>query len=151
MEDLTALVKEKIKQKYKSTRNFSMIADIPYTTVLSALEKGIGGTAVETVIKMCDLLEIDISLWQKNNKKITPSEESVSKTNTFTSHEQKIINAYREQPDMQKSVDRLLGVEPEHDADKKVFGDMTAKEDFKHTIEKSTEIFNAIENTKVKS
>lgn len=58
--DINELILKLIKEKYKSIRQFSIAADIPYTTVKSGLKSGIRGMAVETVIKMCHALDIQI-------------------------------------------------------------------------------------------
>ena len=62
MDNLTALIKTEIKRQYKSVRQFSMCVDIPQSTIISALRKGIGGTAFESVVKMCDVLNIKLAV-----------------------------------------------------------------------------------------
>ena len=91
MNNLTIIVKEKIKSKYKNVRKFSTVSGISYTTLLSALEKGLGGTAVETVIKICDLLDIDLSLWQKTKTINNLHTSNVS----LSSYEEMTIKKYR--------------------------------------------------------
>lgn len=49
-----------IKIKYKSLKNFSNESGIPNSTLNSMLKKGLGGTAVDTVLKVCSLLGCDI-------------------------------------------------------------------------------------------
>ena len=61
MDKLTADIKRKIEENYKSTREFSQSIDVPYTTIKTALTKGFGGTAVNTVLKICSTLKLDIS------------------------------------------------------------------------------------------
>lgn len=58
--DNNDLILKLIKEKYKSIRQFSIAADIPYSTVKSGLKAGIRGMAVETVIKMCAALHIQM-------------------------------------------------------------------------------------------
>ena len=53
-------VKSIIIQKYKSVRAFTQAIDIPYSTIDSMLKKGISGTGIQTVMKVCHALEIDI-------------------------------------------------------------------------------------------
>ena len=62
MDDLTTLIKMEIKRQYKSVRHFSQCVDIPQSTIISALRKGIGGTAFDSVVKMCEVLNIKLSL-----------------------------------------------------------------------------------------
>jgi hypothetical protein len=55
-------VEEKIKNiilnRYKSLREFSIEYDIPYTTLKSMLERGVGNSSVTNVIKLCKALNI---------------------------------------------------------------------------------------------
>lgn len=62
MENLTALIKTEIKKQYKSVRQFSKSVGIPQSTIISALRKGIGGTAFDSVLKICDVLNIKLSV-----------------------------------------------------------------------------------------
>lgn len=54
------IVLEKIKQKYKSVRQFAIEIDVPYTTIKSGLASGVGGMAVDTVIKMAHALDMTV-------------------------------------------------------------------------------------------
>ncbi len=58
MNDLSRLVTEEIKKKHKSVKSFAEQIGIPHTTLVSALKKGIGGTAYDTVTKILDALGI---------------------------------------------------------------------------------------------
>ena len=49
-----------IKTKYRSLRNFSIESNIPNSTLNSMFKKGIGGTSVDTVMRVCSLLGCDI-------------------------------------------------------------------------------------------
>lgn len=49
-----------IKERYRSLRNFSIESGIPNSTLNSMFKKGLGGTAVDTVMKVCSLLGYDI-------------------------------------------------------------------------------------------
>ena len=58
MDKITQLIKTEIKKQYKSVHKFSKASGIPYSTLSNALSKGIGGTSYETVIKICQMLNI---------------------------------------------------------------------------------------------
>lgn len=58
MEKLTELISNEIKKQYKSVRKFALHMNIPQTTLFSILKNGIGGTAYETVVKICSELGI---------------------------------------------------------------------------------------------
>ena len=62
MNELTMTIKNEIKRKYKSVRQFAAAIDVPQSTIISGLRKGIGGMAFDTVVKMCSALGIKLSM-----------------------------------------------------------------------------------------
>lgn len=52
-------LKEAILSKYKSVRSFAIEMEIPYSTLATALDRGIEGMAYGTVIRMCDKLGVN--------------------------------------------------------------------------------------------
>lgn len=61
-------LKNLIQEKYGNVKAFSEEADIPYTTVRSILERGVGKAGIDTVLKMCKYL--GISPEQLSNEEI---------------------------------------------------------------------------------
>lgn len=63
-EVLNMTTEEKLKalimDRYRSIREFTHFADIPYTTMKSILERGIGNSSVNNVIKICRALHISV-------------------------------------------------------------------------------------------
>ncbi|MDR2043341.1 MAG: helix-turn-helix domain-containing protein [Clostridium sp.] len=53
------VLKQEILRQYRSVRQFAMEMGIPYSTLVTALERGIDGMAYGTVIKMCDKLSLN--------------------------------------------------------------------------------------------
>ena len=53
------ILKGVILSKYKSIRSFAVEMDIPYSTLVTALERGIEGMAYSTVIRICDALMLN--------------------------------------------------------------------------------------------
>lgn len=53
------VLKKEILRQYRSVRQFAMEMNIPYSTLVTALERGIEGMAYGTVIKMCDKLNLN--------------------------------------------------------------------------------------------
>ena len=53
------VLKKVILSQYKSVRQFAVEMDIPYSTLVTALERGIGGMAYSTVIRICDALSLN--------------------------------------------------------------------------------------------
>ena len=60
----TKKLKDIILSQYNSIREFSKVVEIPSTTLTSALDKDIGGMAVDRVIKICDALNIDVKTFE---------------------------------------------------------------------------------------
>ena len=52
------ILKKEILSQYRSVRQFAMDMQIPYSTLVTALERGIDGMAYGTVIKMCNKLNL---------------------------------------------------------------------------------------------
>ncbi|MBR1692593.1 MAG: transcriptional regulator [Lachnospiraceae bacterium] len=53
------MLKKEILAQYKSVRQFSLEMKIPYSTLVTALERGIEGMAYGTVISICDRLNLN--------------------------------------------------------------------------------------------
>ena len=53
------ILKKEILKQYKSVRQFAIEMAIPYSTLVTALDRGIEGMAYGTVIKMCDKLSLN--------------------------------------------------------------------------------------------
>jgi len=53
------ILKKEILTQYKSVRQFAIDMQIPYSTLVTALDRGIEGMAYGTVIKMCDRLNLN--------------------------------------------------------------------------------------------
>ena len=58
MDSITSLIKAEIKKQYGSVAKFAEASGIPYGTVSNSLARGVGGTAYDTVSKMCKFLHI---------------------------------------------------------------------------------------------
>lgn len=52
-------LKREILSQHKSVRQFAIEMEIPYSTLVTALDRGIEGMAYGTVIKMCDKLSLN--------------------------------------------------------------------------------------------
>ena len=64
------ILKKEILRQYRSVRQFAMEMNIPYSTLVTALERGIEGMAYGTVIKMCDKLRRGMHPWEHSFWKI---------------------------------------------------------------------------------
>lgn len=71
--------------------------------VISRYENDLRSPKLSIAVKFSSRLGIPLDILVDDSKQLN--------TNIFlSSHEQKLINAYRNQPDMQKAIDRLLGI-----------------------------------------
>lgn len=68
------ILKGVILSRYKSIRQFAVAMNIPYSTLITALERGVDGMAYNTVIRICEALSL-------NPLDFSPLEE----TNTLSS------------------------------------------------------------------
>ena len=48
-----------ILDKYSSLRQFALEADIPYSSLMTILSRGIGGASFDMVMQICHKLNID--------------------------------------------------------------------------------------------
>ena len=59
------ILKAEILKQYKSVRQFAIDMEIPYSTLVTALDRGIEGMAYGTVIRICDKLSLTFLLWRR--------------------------------------------------------------------------------------
>ena len=52
-------LRNRILDQYGSLRRFALEADIPYSSVLTILSRGIGGASFDTMMKICRTLEME--------------------------------------------------------------------------------------------
>ena len=53
------ILKGVILSRYKSIRQFAVAMNIPYSTLITALERGVDGMAYSTVISICEALSLN--------------------------------------------------------------------------------------------
>lgn len=94
MIDKTQKLKNIILNRYGSIREFSKFVEIPSTTLTSALDKGIGGMAIDRVIKICELLNIDVKTFEPLNVEL--------KENNLTNLETRLLKGFNQLNDLGK-------------------------------------------------
>lgn len=52
-------LRNRILDQYESLRRFALQADIPYSSVMTLLTRGIGGASFDTVMRICQVLDMD--------------------------------------------------------------------------------------------
>lgn len=65
-------IKEKIKEKGYTIKDFAIFIDMPYSTLLSILKGSVGGAAIDNVLKICAGLNISIDELQKKSNEKSP-------------------------------------------------------------------------------
>lgn len=48
-----------ILDRYPSLRQFALAANIPYSTLLTLLSRGVGGASFDVIIQICNQLGLD--------------------------------------------------------------------------------------------
>ena len=81
-------VKSIIIQKYKSVRAFTQAIGVPYSTIDSMLKKGIAGTGIQTVMKVCRALEINVDSLETGS---LVSSSVVPSTTYFPDEEKRLL------------------------------------------------------------
>ena len=82
------ILKSEILTQYKSVRQFAIEMEMPYSSLMSALDKGVSGMAYETVISICRKLGISPTDFSKNG---------IENGNTFeelSDHSKRLIAYY---------------------------------------------------------
>lgn len=98
-------LQEYILSNYKSIMQFAKSADLPYTTVKGIFSRGIWGTSIQNITRICNVLSIDI------NALVDGEIKPKINVGNLSNHEKKVITSYRQKPEMQPAVDRLLGID----------------------------------------
>lgn len=98
-----------ILDNYKSIMQFAKVADLPYTTVKGIFNRGIWGTFIQNVIKICNTLSIDI------NALVNGEIKKDLHINQLTTHEKKLVVAYRNHPEHQYTIDTILHIDEDED------------------------------------
>ena len=103
--DREQYIKNLIEEKGMNMKSFAASINMPYTTLLSMLNGSIGGAAIDNVMKICKGLDITINELQYN------SEDIKNEIFELSEHEKRLIAAYRNKPEMQTSINKLLDME----------------------------------------
>lgn len=107
-------IKNLIKENGYNIKSFAAAIGVPYSTLLTMLNGSIGGAAVETVIKICDKLNIPV----ENLRNEHFSFNTIAQSN-FTDDELKLIKKYRQlDADGKQRIENQLNFEVEQLKDK---------------------------------
>jgi DNA-binding Xre family transcriptional regulator len=91
-----------IKEQYKSVRQFAQHIDMPYSTLSKILAGGVSNASVINIEKICDGLNITVQ------DLIDSSDENFVPRPKPTERELQLLCQYRDKPEIQQAVDKLL-------------------------------------------
>ena len=101
-------IRELINNKFGSVRQFSLEADIPYTTVLSILDRGIMNSKTQNVLKICKVLGIKTNNLLQIDESII--DEIIDISFQLSLHRQhNVLNYAENQLDEQNGIIKLSG------------------------------------------
>lgn len=92
-------LKKIIKQQGYNLKDFAFSIDMPYTTLLSIVNKSVGGASLDNILKICNGLGIcvdDLNPYSKNN--------------VLSHAEQNLLAAYRSHKEMQPAINKMLDI-----------------------------------------
>ena len=76
-------LKKLIRTRYKSVREFTLMIDVPYSTVDSLFKRGVGNSSVNTVIKICKALGISADALADGEIVPVKSYQSINRSETI--------------------------------------------------------------------
>lgn len=82
------ILKAEILAQYKSIRQFAIEIDIPYSSLMSALDKGVSGMAYDTVLSICKKLGISPVDFSKNEI------DNINSIDELSDHTKRLISYY---------------------------------------------------------
>lgn len=59
------LLRNRILDRHTSLRQFAQAADIPYSTLMTILSRGVGGASFDAVMQICKALELEPEVLEK--------------------------------------------------------------------------------------
>ena len=59
------LLRNRVLDRYTSLRQFAQAADIPYSTLMTILSRGVGGASFDAVMQICKALELEPDVLEK--------------------------------------------------------------------------------------
>lgn len=94
-------IRKLIEKQGMTIKDFSNKLNIPYSTILSMLNGSIGGTAVDTVAKICHCLGISIDELQRCG---------IGEELIINDFEKELIVKYRQNSEYNTAINKLLDI-----------------------------------------
>ena len=95
-----------LDEKGTNANELSRMTGVSCQTIYSIIKRDNMKIDLEVLLKICKALNVSVERFYSDYCYYDEAKYLLSP------HEKDIISAYRDHPDMQKSVDKLLGVEP---------------------------------------
>lgn len=120
----------------------AQMADVPASTLYSIIDRDNKKVDIDVLIRICKALDVSTDYILQN--------DDVAETIVLDNHEKKVITAYRNNPDMQPAVDRLLLIDSEPAQQSVIFRAANSAENHAPEITTTTKDFSKIPPTKHK-
>lgn len=104
-------IKRLIASSGHTAKSFAQSINLPYSTLLSMLNRGLDGASVHNVIRICKALSITVEDLQR-----VEDTDEIPIPFYINKHEKKVISQYRAKPEMQTAIDTLLGISNENES-----------------------------------
>lgn len=96
-----------LDEKDTNANELSKMIGVSCQTIYSIIKRDNMKIDFEVLLKICKALNVSVERFYSDYCDYSEAAYLLSP------HEKELVSAYREHPDMQKSVDKLLGIEPE--------------------------------------
>lgn len=96
-----------LDEKGTNANELSKMIGVSCQTIYSIIKRDNMKIDFEVLLKICKALNVSVERFYSDYCDYSEAAYLLSP------HEKELVSAYREHPDMQKSVDKLLGIEPE--------------------------------------
>lgn len=120
----------------------AQMADVPASTLYSIIDRDNKKVDIDVLIRICKALDVSTDYILQN--------DDVAETIVLDNHEKKVITAYRNNPDMQPAVDRLLLIDNGSAQQSVIFRAANSTENHAPEITTTTKDFSKIPPTKHK-
>lgn len=117
----------------------AQMADVPASTLYSIIDRDNKKVDIDVLIRICKALNVSTDYILQN--------DDVAETIVLDNHEKKVITAYRNNPDMQPAVDRLLLIDSEPAQQSVIFRAASSKDNHSAKITTTTKDFSKIKQS----
>ncbi len=117
----------------------AQMADVPASTLYSIIDRDNKKVDIDVLIRICKALDVSTDYILQN--------DDVAETIVLDNHEKKVITAYRNNPDMQPAVDRLLLIDSGSAQQSVIFRAANSAENHAPEITTTTKDFSKIKQS----